>query len=179
MLKAMLQRRADQSGIQNKTFSAVLSAYSYTIEFRSTKGSCQRRWTVKVVVASISWKGLEQPSVESVFPVSQMQAIPVSVAQLKQATWNGPLLSQVYRYVQRGWPDHILESLKPFHNCKTELTLKGGCMLWGIRVVVPWKCRQVVLDMLHEGHPCIVRMKSIARGYVWWPGLDQNLTTVA
>ena len=32
-----------------------------------------------------------------------------------------------------------------------------------------------VLEELHEGHPGISRMKSIARSFVWWPGLDKAL----
>ena len=39
----------------------------------------------------------------------------------------------------------------------------------------PAKAREAVMDMLHEGHPGISRMKSIARGFVWWPGMDGQL----
>lgn len=29
--------------------------------------------------------------------------------------------------------------------------------------------------MLHEAHPGIARMKSFARGYVWWPNMDESI----
>lgn len=145
-----------------QSWTLALSTYSYTIEFWSTKAHANTDGLSRLLLPLSPVEGSEQPSVESVFVVSQMLALPMLVAQLRRATQNDPLLSRVYRCVQWGWPDRIPESLKPFYNRKTELTLEGGCVLWGIQVVVPQKCHQVVLDMLHEGHPGIVRMKSVA-----------------
>lgn len=48
-------------------------------------------------------------------------------------------------------------------------------MLWGICVLGPEKLCKPVLEMLHEGHLVIVRMKALARGYLGWPGLHGDL----
>ena len=44
--------------------------------------------------------------------------------------------------------------------------------------VIPKAGREQVLDQLHESHPGIVRMKSIARSILWLPGIDNEIKKV-
>ena len=53
--------------------------------------------------------------------------------------------------------------------------MEGGYVLWGIHVIIPTKWRERLLRELHCDHPGISKMKSIARSYMWWPGMNQQI----
>ena len=69
--------------------------------------------------------------------------------------------------------------LAPFYNRRNEITIHQGCLLLGIRVIIPSKLQNKVLDLLHSTHPGIVRMKSLARNYVFWPVIDKDIKNLA
>ena len=82
------------------------------------------------------------------------------------------MLSKVLRYLELGWPDSIDDDLRPYHNRRNELSLEQGCVN---RIVIPSNLQPEVLEMLHEGHVGIVKTKSFARRYVYWPGIDKDI----
>ena len=153
-------------------WALILSAYTYTIEFRPTKQHANADGLSRLPLGSRKEAALDYINN---FMVGQIQAMPVTAEQVQTATRRDPVLSQVYRYVQEGWPATVNDKYKPFYKHKDELCVEAGCLLLGNRVIVPEKFRHTLIEEIHRDHPGASRMKSVARSYFWYPGLDKDL----
>lgn len=104
--------------------------------------------------------------------------LPVTSTLVRKCTSRDKVLSQVIRFVQNGWPSKqnlVPEEIRPYFLHREELHVEEGIVLWGLRVVIPVNLQKQVLSQLHETHPGMVRMKSLARQHVWWPHIDKQI----
>ena len=69
----------------------------------------------------------------------QMEVLPVSADMIGQATQRNPIFSRVMEHTKQGWPAVCEKELKPFYRTEDELTIQDGCLMLGLRVLIPPK----------------------------------------
>ena len=161
-------------------WALLLSAYQYQLCYvpGSQQGNCDAlsRLPLPVTPAFVPTPP------ESVQLLEFMDASPVTASDIRAATRRDPVLAAVLRYVLSGWPNaeyHLAADFAPYRARRAELSVHDGCVLWGGRLVIPTSERDKVLQLLHESHFGESHMKSFSRMYVWWPGLDSDIVSVA
>ena len=148
-----------------------MAAYQYYIEYRRSAEHANADALSRLVSSSAD----DRLDVDE-YLISYVNELPITARDIASATRKDPVLARVYDSTLHGWPSVVPDPvLQPYVSRKHELSVDQGCVLWGLRVVIPEAYRVRLLDDLHQEHHGICRMMSLPRGYFWWPGLDSAI----
>uniref|UniRef100_A0A183CP15 RNA-directed DNA polymerase n=1 Tax=Globodera pallida TaxID=36090 RepID=A0A183CP15_GLOPA len=110
---------------------------------------------------------------------SQTDILPVTAEEIADATSKDEVLVKVAQHAITGWPNKCNDlEIAPFYPKRDDILEIGGCLLYQNRVIIPERLRERILKALHMAHPGIVRMKALARQYVYWPSMDSAIEKV-
>ena len=116
---------------------------------------------------------------EEIYHVDYCDQLPVTATKIARETQRDSILRKVYEYTRSGWTTSGDPCLELYARRSTVLSIDNGCLLCGSRIIIPRALRTVVEEEFHDEHLGVVRMKALARSFIWWPNLDRDLEDLA
>ena len=116
---------------------------------------------------------------EDVFVSVISSDLPISWSDLQSATQSDSVLCLLQNRIINGWPSRCSEletELVPYWNVRHELYLVDNCIARGDdRLLVPAALTNHVIQLGHEGHVGMTKLKQLMYTKYWWPSMDRQI----
>ncbi len=147
-------------------YAQFLAGFTYNVVHRKSELHASVDYFSRFPLSSSNTITNDSPHGISTFQIAQIETLctpTLTHATVATETRKDETLQQILN----GLEDGTLTS--------PEYTLEKGVLLRGHRVVVPKLLQKAVLQELQATHTGIVKIKSLARNYVWWKNIDHDI----
>ncbi|KAG6442304.1 hypothetical protein O3G_MSEX002317 [Manduca sexta] len=149
-------------------YANFLAGFNYELKLRKTTEHSNADYLSRILNTN-KIDNEDKLTDDDKFYINQIKMLPITFQTIKEATARDPELQKMYHEIQSG---------KDFGKLH-EFSLQNGCIFYGIRVTIPKQLQGQILQELHTAHTGIVKMKALARSYVWWRNIDGDIENMA
>lgn len=102
--------------------------------------------------------------------------ITLNIESIRKFAKEDEIYMKVKECVLNGWPRAgIHKSVKPYFTLNEELSVEQDLLAYKERIIIPDNLKNQTLKLLHSNHAGVVRMKELARNYVFWVGINKDI----
>ena len=158
----------------------LLNSYNYEIHYLSGKENCPADLLSRLPISDknelskLEMKGTPR---RAQLLHLRLRQLPITKRRLKEESQKDDIFQSITKYLTTYWPEkkNIRQDLLAFFEKREEMSIEEGILLWKGRIYIPPKLRTDLLQMLHDGHPGICAMQSLARMHIYWPNIDADI----
>lgn len=158
------------SATRMQHYAIYLQAFDYEIRYRKSEQNCNADGLSRLAVNNKA--DFIQADEIDVLEVELISNLPVTVKEIAIETVKDSKVKKLVKALEAGL---VVDKKDRFSINQEEFTLQQGCLMRNSRVYIPLKLRTHILKELHAAHFGISRMKSLARTYCWWNGMDSDI----
>ena len=100
---------------------------------------------------------------------------------MQNATENDQVLQKLKKLILDGFPDSkssMPAELIPYFQVRSELSIAGGLIFKGGKIVIPESLRKEMKERIHMDHMGIERCKAQAWQLMYWPNINADITNM-
>lgn len=153
-------------------WAIFLASYDYSIKYKKGSKLANADALSKLPIG-------ENKRIEHININSFSENIPIEKQLIARETRADSILGKIYSFVMTSWPENRSGIIKHYFNKRLMLSAEDGCLFYDKSIIIPNKLQVKVLDLLHSTHIGIVRMKLLAKNYVWWLNINEDIENYA
>ncbi|XP_037808343.1 uncharacterized protein K02A2.6-like [Lucilia sericata] len=165
-------------------YADFLANFNYDVIFKSTKENSNADYCSRLPLKSVNTiyshssaqfscenNNEEEYDEFDDFVISQINQFPINAERVAAEIRKDEHLGKIVHLLESGQCLTRAGYKAPESNYK----LAANCLVYEHRIVIPVSLRKLVLKDLHTAHLGMVKMKGMARSFIYWPGLDSDI----
>ncbi|CAC5425304.1 unnamed protein product [Mytilus coruscus] len=162
-------------------FVSQLQKYDIVVRYKSGKSmyvsdTLSRMYLQETVEKLVPDIEINEIQLNAHLPIS-----PEKYELFKKQTESDEILQQMKKINEEGWPlkkEELPEDLKMYWQFRNEITCIDNLLYKGLKLIIPTSLRKEMLQLIHETHMGIVKCKTRAREFMYWPGMMSDIQDI-
>lgn len=162
-------------------FMLQIQKYDFVVKYQPGKNQHLSDTLSRLNLAATSENLVPEVEINEITLNTHLPVSPEKYKQFQEETRKDSQLQMLIQVVEQGWPDkkvNVHEAIKVFWPFRHEISSIDGLVFKGWKLSIPQTFRKEMLVLVHQSHIGVVKCKTRAREFMYWPRMMSQIEDV-